>query len=370
MEQLKTIRDSIELYNAGLPGFPRVFFRDSIISGLLMDDANLIRNNLIYSALRQGTKSDPHTGEEKGKIFHESPGVVINGLSTEYNACDTTALFLLGHEHYALSTGDPSLKERQRENLLKAVEYIRSHIIDGVFYENPRLSGANRFALKVTYWKDSDMVQRENGMPAYPVAYFLAHAINLAGIRSASRLLESEELRTLADQMKESMHKFFDPDKKRFYIAIDAQGPVESVSSDMLHALFYLEQGDLTEEETAAIAGIAAELETPAGYLTLSRRSWNDVADQYHARTVWPFEQAIINNGARKFGLEMIVEGSGRIMSHLDTNPEILVISADGIKKGGCDPQLWTIAAKRYFERARPLQGMQVPLAETPPEER
>ena len=40
-----------------------------------------------------------------------------------------------------------------------------------------------------------------------------------------------------------------------------------------------------------------------------------------------------------------------RVRRHLDTDPEILGVGPDGkTVKIGCDPQLWTIAAKRYFD--------------------
>lgn len=48
-----------------------------------------------------------------------------------------------------------------------------------------------------------------------------------------------------------------------------------------------------------------------------------------------------------------VEEVSLRVMSYLDTYPEILVVDADRIQKYGCDPQLWTIAAKKYFEALR-----------------
>ena len=77
-------------------------------------------------------------------------------------------------------------------------------------------------------------------------------------------------------------------------------------------------------------------------------------------RTIWPFEQAIINIGARKFGIRRVKNISSKIMKVLDSDPEIFVIDGKEIKKGGCDPQLWTIAAKKYFEN----QEFKLPLFE------
>ena len=45
------------------------------------------------------------------------------------------------------------------------------------------------------------------------------------------------------------------------------------------------------------------------------------------------------------------VEISSRVSKHLDQNYEILTMDRDGkiVEKGGCCPQLWTIAAHKYF---------------------
>jgi glycogen debranching enzyme len=355
-QKLKAMEQDIELYYAGLPGFPRNFTRDSIISAMLMRDKEILRNQLTFSALKQGTKQDAYNGEEPGKIFHEYPGVHMNDHSTEYAACDTTALFIIGHHAYLGMTQDTSFKEAHKPNLVRAVEYIRNHLKDNLFVEDPSFSGAEKFALKVTYWKDSEIANRKNGEPTYPVSYFLNQAINIAAIRSASCLLDSKELSDLANDMSSKLRLFFNVKERQCYIAIDADGPIEGVSSDLGHALYYLEPGDLQEDEIVLIKDSMAELETPIGYLTLSPKIKDAVADSYHATTVWPFEQAIIHIGARKFGIESFCNVSEKVVSRLDTDPEIFKVNGDSIVKGGCDPQLWTIAAKRYFSTVIPAK--------------
>lgn len=105
------------------------------------------------------------------------------------------------------------------------------------------LSGAKEFALKVTYWKDSELAARTvlgapngvhfsaysifcslvhlhhpavitacpslsetpyhaaSGGPLYPVVYFLTHAMAIAAVRSAAVLLGEEDLLKVADRM-------------------------------------------------------------------------------------------------------------------------------------------------------------------------
>lgn len=349
MYKLRIKHGEFTLYQAGLPNFPRNFARDSIISAILMQNSKMLGDQLSFCALRQGVKKNPRNGEEPGKIFHEYPGFKIRGLSTEFNACDTTALYLIGHQAYQKLTSDKSLANKQEKNIKSAAGYILSHLDNGLFVESPRFCGAKRFAAKVTYWKDSEIIDRAGGQPIYPVVYPLAHIQNMCGLRSAAKLLNSKELGQPAGKMKKALKKLCDKDLGAFFIAIDKKGAIRGINSDSLHALFYLEPRDLSREMLKEIVKSSAVLETPIGYRTLDPCLSEKVEDKYHADTVWPFEQAIINIGARKFGLKRIEEVSSRIKEHLDTAPELFVVSEKDFKKAGSDPQLWTIAAKKHF---------------------
>ena len=62
----------------------------------------------MFSARHQGDHADAVTGEEPGKIHHELPGVKQDDRLTTYDACDTTALFLLALAYLA-KRGDPDV---------------------------------------------------------------------------------------------------------------------------------------------------------------------------------------------------------------------------------------------------------------------
>src|SRR3989344_7665417 len=174
LKKLKNIFEGIEVYNAGIPKFPRNFTRDGIISAILMNDAKMLKNQLRFCALNQGSKKNPITGEELGKIFHEYPGVIFEkreNLSTQFNACDAAALFIIGHKKYLELTNDKTLFENQKENIQKAAEYIEKHLQKGLFIENPKFANAKKFALKVTYWKDSVIINRKEGEPNYSIVF-------------------------------------------------------------------------------------------------------------------------------------------------------------------------------------------------------
>ncbi len=365
MERLKTEYRGFTLYNAGLPNFPRNFTRDGIISAILSRNSKMLENQLNFCAYEQGTKKNPKNGEEPGKIFHEYPPVKINGLLTKYAACDTTALFLIGHKFYIDLTGDKSMAEYQQKSIENATEYILSHLNhDNLFMEDPKFCDGKRFATKTTYWKDSEIINRKNGEPVYPICYLLAHVQNMCGMRCAAKILNPKYF-GVAEKMKKGMEKLFNQTSDNFYIAVDKKGPIEAVNSDFLHMLFYLEPGDLKNKQLEEILESSKILETELGYRTLEPELSKKTKSGYHTRTVWPFEQAIINSGAVKHrlwaerhgfadlakSLRNVEEVSSRIMSRLDTDPEIFILGNPKTEKGGCDPQLWTIAAKKYFNK-------------------
>ena len=172
-------------------------------------------------------------------------------------------------------------------------------------------------------------------------------------VKTADLDLDKRVLEDLAVSMSKGLEKLFDNKLGTFYIAVDARGPICGVSSDSLHALHYLEPEDLQKDQLERIVKAAAELETPAGYRTLSPKLSDKLEDKYHMNTIWPFEQTIIHAGASKFGLKHVKEVSKRVMKYLKTDPEIFELDGTTINKGGCDPQLWTIAAKLYFSQIK-----------------
>ncbi len=343
-------KGNLVLYSAGFPHFGKNFSRDSIISAILMQDFGMLRDQLIYSARNQGIKKDSLTGEEPGKIHHEIPEFKKDGLTTKYNACDTTLLYLIGHEKYLRKTNDSLLFRSQKKNLKKAIKYILNHIQNGFFIEDPKFSSASKFFLKATYWKDSELVGRKNGIPDYPVVYTLVQAQCISALRSAYFLFRKKKFLRLANFLSFRLkNNLYSSQENCFCLALDKSGKIFAESSDFLHMLFYLTNGDLEEKHLRSILNISKKLKSSAGYLTLSEKYSKKIKDQYHGKTVWPFEQAIINIGAKKFNLNELDKISKRIIRYFDTEPELIVFKGKKIVKRGCDPQLWTIASKKYF---------------------
>ena len=350
IDQLTKVRDGLTVYDAGLPRFPRNFTRDGILSALLFHDAEMMHDQVRFCALHQGQRNDPHTGEEVGKIFHEFPGFPLRGKNTQFNGCDTTGLWLYGLASYVEWTDDESLATELRSEIEAALGYVRRHVDErGLLNEDPAFCGADRFALKVTYWKDSVLVDRPNGEPIWPAIFPLAHVQTLAGVRGIGRILNDQPTLDLADKMLAALPLLWDNDLGNFYPAIDQAGAVKTVTSDGLHILAYLETGDLWAEAPSQITLSSQVLETELGYVVMNSADAARVDYDYHAKTVWPFEQGMIHIGATRFNLRHVAAVCERVIPHIQkAAPETLATVAELTSKS-CDPQLWTLAARHYF---------------------
>ncbi len=351
-EKLTTEVERIPLYRAGLPGYASVFARDSILSCLLMQDISGMQHILEYCIKKQGEKMDPLSGEEPGKIFHELPAMKIRNLFTEFNASDTTALFLIGLDYYDRKMNDNFAKENY-DSIEGAVSYLLNHIKDSLFIENPKFCNAERFALKTTYWKDSSLIDREDGEPAYPIAYSLLQAQVTAALRSGANLTGQKRLNDTASQLNKALwNELYDKKLKMLAIGKDKRGLISASTSDGLHALYYLSKEDVPKERLEEIVEKSRALETPIGY----RTAYLPAGDEYHFGSVWPFEQAFIHAASRKFGLEHAKEVASRVVNAVgsDNHEYLLYHEKTGkTEKKGCNPQLWTVAAKSYFLREK-----------------
>lgn len=342
--------DGTSAYFAGLPSYPRNFSRDTLLAGIIAKDMDLLESQLRISALHQGVKYDPVTGEEPGKIHHEYPGVHWREPElTTYNACDTSALFLIGLEF--LRRGEDiepaAFLETHKDSIDSAVEYITRHVKDNIFWEYPP-EGATRFSVRHTYWKDSippDASGKEE--PAYPVAFALVQFQAARGLLAASRLLDDKELRGVADQMfKDGIAHFMT--ERAFCVEEDQDGRLELPSSDELHSLAYIPEKYWAHLPVVGMEARALHLITPVGIACTPREISEKLSDTYHGYKVWIFEQALIHYGVRKFGMRDLAQLTKECAVHIDTGHELLTVLPD-VGPMGNTHQLWSVAAGIYF---------------------
>lgn len=388
-EDLRLQHGEYTLYKAGLPGYPRVFFRDIAIAARLAQDSVMLRDTLMFAADHQGFRKNPENHEQPGSIFHEIDLETMDGyrlsdrphLTTKYNACDTVAEFAIGHEDYYQYTGDLSLARRHIDNLQASGEYMIRHISpEGFFEESPKYSSAEELALPVPYWRDSRVPHRKDGIPAYPVIFTLAQIQNMAGLRALGATFDhlnksdvGARYKNAAEWLKRSLPALFDQDFGTLYLGYDTEGPIQGYSTDALHAFHYLQPSDLPVEMVRRILETIKVLETPFGYRSLDSKTAELVDDKYHADPIWVHVQALAHDGAEKHGtwarlngyediargFDQVKEVSSRtydtVLRHLPLSPELIDLFGN---PAGCRWQLWADKAKQYFQ-----QKMAIPAA-------
>ena len=348
-----------------------LFGRDLLLAALMLREPSLLKDVLIFVCKTLGKRYDPHTGEEPGRGLHEYARVEIRGLLTHYNACDVSPLLLIAAGEYPSLTGDRTLLSNHEQELAAALRYVLSRVRDGLYWEDPSGCGAERYALRATYWKDSHLPGRED--PHYPVAYTLVQAQAVAALRSAASLAaqgfslgeSAETLQAHARGLVEALwEKLWDGERDFPAIALDALGQIGGIASDGLHLLAYLTPEDVPLEKLGAIEAGARALETPYGYRTYAPGQPDYDPNAYHWGSIWPFEQYFIARGALLHKRERLLAVALRVLPALEALGFVEAFAWDGeegqgqgqgqeqgLRALGCDLQLWTAVLPEAFAR-------------------
>lgn len=295
---------------AGPPWYLTLFGRDSLISAgmLIAVDPRLAVGTLHALAQRQGTKVDPDTAEQPGKIPHElradaadhGGGLVIP--AAYYGTHDATPLWI-STLYKAWRWG---MTEAEVQELLPAVQKALCWMRD---YADPDGDGFLEYrdesghGLANQGWKDSrDAVQWPDGTLADgPIALCevqgYAYAAALAGAelltafgRDGSYWLEwAADLKT---RFRESYWVDGYP-----AIALDgSKRPVAGPASNMGH-LLGTGLLDAAEEDAVARQLASADLDSGFGVRTLTRQATGFNPLGYHTGSVWPHDTALAVQG-------------------------------------------------------------------------
>jgi glycogen debranching enzyme len=363
---------------AGVPWFMTLFGRDSLLTSwmLLPVDPTVALGTLQTLANLQGSRVDPLTEEEPGRILHE----VRSGLDAEaslgggnvyYGSIDATPLFvmLLGElRRWGLATPDVDALLPHADRALEWMEQYGDRDGDG-FIEYQR---ATDRGLLNQGWKDSfDGINFASGALAeppialaevqgYAYAAFLArsHFARESGDKDLSRYW-GDKARALKRQFNEA---FWLEDRGYFALALDAEKrPVDSMASNMGHCLW---TGIVDVDKAASVARhlLSPEMFTGFGVRTLgtSMRAYNPMS--YHNGSVWPHDNAIVTAGLMRYGF--VAEAQRIALAFLDTSemmggrlPELFCgfdrddFGVPVAYPTSCSPQAWSAAAPLYLLR-------------------
>jgi glycogen debranching enzyme len=337
-------------FYAGLPSYPRNFTRDVLVAGLISQNVALLTSQLRIAATHQADRYDAVTGAEPGKIHHEYPGFLLRApYLTTYNACDTTALFIIAAgvlKQKSKDVFDEFMRE-YRDNIDAAARYLLDHLRDGLFWESPP-GGAQQYSLRVTYWKDSILPNRSRDEPEYPVAFALVQFQVARAFECAAQILDDQTFAEISDEMfRTGIDTFITSES--FCVMQDATTRLVQSSSDELHSLFYIPTRYGALLPIDAIRERAHDLITEVGFACTPAQHGDALSDKYHGYVVWPFEQALISEGCKKFGLDDLADIAARVRPHIASGHEYFEIKPE-IRPAGNGQQLWSEAAGQYFE--------------------
>ncbi|WP_142058672.1 glycogen debranching N-terminal domain-containing protein [Pseudarthrobacter sp. B4EP4b] len=356
---------------AGAPWFMALFGRDSLLSSYmsLLVSPKLAAGTLQTLAGLQGTKVDPDSEEEPGRIPHEVRLGVTAGLSlggaAYYGTADATPLFvgLLGElSRWGLSREiiHPLLPHADRA--LDWIEKYGDRDGDGfVEYQRP-----NDHGLVNQGWKDSwDGINFADGTIAEaPIALCEVQAYVYSAYIGRSLLarwdgdgdLEQHWADKAAALKTAFNEKFWLPDKGYFAVALDKdKRPVDACTSNMGHCLW---TGIVDEDKAPSVVEnlMSPQMFTGWGIRTLGSDmgAYNPVS--YHNGSVWPHDSALVATGLMRYGF---VEEARRVASglidaaeHFDGRLPELFCGFDRGEFAGpvpyptaCSPQAWAAAA-------------------------
>ena len=311
-----------EFLAAGAPWFYTMFGRDSLIAAhmLLPVDDTLARGALRALAARQGTKTDPDTAEQPGKILHEvrrtdmhvTAGESLHLPPVYYGTIDATPLWI-NLLHDAWRDGMPEEEVTALlDNLEAALHWLGEYgDSDGDgFLEYLDTSG---HGLTNQGWKDSgDSIRWHDGSIAEgPIAlcevqaYAYEAALNAAELLDAFGRNGAAQWRAWAADLRTRFREAFwceDQDGRYPALALDAKKrPVDGVSSNIGHLLG---TGILDPEEQRLVVDRLLDPTMFSGYgvRTLSTTNGAYWPLRYHAGSVWSHDTAMAIHGMLRDG--------------------------------------------------------------------
>ena len=307
---------------AGLPWFMTMFGRDSIFTSLqaLPFTQELAATTLRELALRQGTRTDDFRDEDPGRILHEMRYGEMTAFeerphSPYFGSADATPLFVVLLDEYERWTGDTKLVRELEFEVRAALNWIDAYAdLQGNGYlsyetRNPDTGLPNQC------WKDSpdSISYRDGTLPGFPRATCELQGYAYDAKRRGARLARevwhdvgyASKLDRQASDLKRRFNRdFWVADNQYFAVAVEADGrQVDSLTSNIGHLLW---SGIVDKSKAKAIARhlMGEQLFSGWGVRTLAvgEGRYNPIG--YHVGTVWPFDNAFIAWGLRRYGFK------------------------------------------------------------------
>ncbi|MEU0540843.1 glycogen debranching N-terminal domain-containing protein [Nocardia sp. NPDC005978] len=301
---------------AGAPWFMTLFGRDSLLTAwmALPLDVGLAVGTMQQLAEMQGTKHDPLTEEQPGRIMHEmrrgpASGQVLGG-ETYYGTIDATPLFVMLLAQARRWGADVEAVRALLPAADAALAWITDHgDRDGDGFVEYRR--ATDRGLINQGWKDSfDGINDVLGhLPEPPIALCEVQGYVYAALLARADLAEefgdgitAGHLRDRAADLRTKFAEaFWLPEKGWFAVGLDgSKRRLDALTSNIGHCLW---SGIVSDEHAAIVIErlSAADMDSGFGLRTLSSDMGAYNPMSYHNGSVWPHDTAIGVAGLLKY---------------------------------------------------------------------
>ncbi len=373
LRALYTEAQGMPIISAGIPWYSTPFGRDSIITSLqtLSVNPRIAVDTLRYLAATQGTREDPVTEEQPGKIMHElRRGELARAGEIPhvpyYGTIDATPLWLiLLHETWRW-TGDEALVRELLPHAERALGWMdRYGDMDGDgFLEYARTSPNG---LVNQGWKDSwDGVPFPDGrLPDPPIALVEVQGYACDAKRRMALLYQAfgdieraARLKQEAARLREKIiEHFWLEELGTFALALDGHKvPIPTITTNAGH-LLWCRIPDAARAARTASRLLAPDMFSGWGVRTVSAAHPVFNPMSYHDGSVWPHDNAIVALGLALCGqkaamlpiFSALYDAASGIRYH--RLPELYcgLARAQGLRPVlypvSCSPQAWASGA-------------------------
>jgi glycogen debranching enzyme len=381
-DSLKTT-NGMGVYTSNGAFYNHTFFgRDNAMAAKFVTDFDhqVTRETIVALAALQGTKTDPKTHEQPGRIHHEYRDFTTwKGGRTErvllgffrkrwgatdkqmltYYAADTTALYIrLIHKyvtHVDRSFLDTMVKNREgqsftlRESLARAADWLCSQLNEHDHFVTKR---SNEWSLPYQTFQDSSTAfPRLDGSLANfrrGITYTEVQAFVIDALEDVTQMLEDHhnrhEWQRAAHAMRRAlMADFWNPSEQFFGSAYDEKGLVDMPAVTAGWTLNTRLWDEVPEPKRVEIISsivrrlFSDDFLTPVGLRSRSLHAHQPLPGviEYHGRlTVWPMFSFMVIEGLRRHRLHRLAtELENRVVNGINasgTFEEFLVVDGGG----------------------------------------
>lgn len=309
---------------AGVPWFSAPFGRDGIITAyqLLPWYPAIARGVLEFVFKTLGTRMDPFTDEQPGKVFHEMRRGEMSKTREipfipYYGSVDATPLSLILLHEYIRWTLDLDFLRAIWPQAMRALEWVEKwgDIDQDGFLEYAKLSPNG---LVNQGWKDShDSIMHADGTLArapIKLCEVQGYAFRArVGMSSLAHLLGEEvlaqRLRQEALELKSRFtESFWNAEGRYIYLALDGENQPCAVRTSNMGQCLWSQILAPLQGKAVAEHLLSDAMFSGYGIRTLSARETSYNPLSYHNGSVWPHDNSLIMEGLRMYGFSEELE--------------------------------------------------------------